>query len=524
MRASGVLMPVFSLPSRYGIGCFSREAYEFVDRLEWSGQSRWQVLPLGPTGYGDSPYQPFSTFAGNPYFIDLETLTEEGLLTREECESCQWGEDPRYVDYGKIYESRYPILRKAYSRFLPDEEFQAFCQREAYWLEDYCLFQALKNSQGGKPWTEWEDGLRTRDAEALEEASQQLSEEIDFFCFLQYKFWQQWKKLKSYAHKKGVRIIGDLPIYVAIDSADAWANPRLFQFDEDHRPSAIAGCPPDAFSATGQMWGNPLYDWDYHEKTGYRWWIQRMKKSFELYDTVRMDHFRGFAEYYSIPCDAENASEGKWVEGPGIELFRALEDTLGPMDVIAEDLGTLDEKVFDLLDRTGYPGMKVLQFAFDSGNTNFYLPHHYKRNCVVYTGTHDNDTTKAWYYGMNDWAREYSKAYLNNYDRPWEDIPWDFIRAAQASVADLSMIPMQDLLCCGSEGRINHPSTTGMNWRWRMLQGEFREDITGRLRWLTDTFQRIQPPPVQEEETAAEGSEKEKEKDADGHPLEKEQE
>ena len=508
MRASGVLMPVFSLPSRYGIGCFSKEAYEFVDRLSWAGQARWQVLPLGPTGYGDSPYQPFSTFAGNPYFIDLEALVEEGLLTSQECDSCQWGEDPRFVDYGKIYESRYPLLRKAFARFEADDDYREFCRHEAYWMDDYCLFRALKDSQGGKPWMEWDDELRTRDAAAIREAKEELAEEIEFFRFIQYKFQQQWKKLKSYAHKKGIRIIGDLPIYVASDSADAWANPRLFQFDEDHRPKAIAGCPPDAFSATGQMWGNPLYDWEYHEKTGYAWWIERMKKSFELYDTVRVDHFRAFAEYYSIPCDAENASAGKWVEGPGMKLFDALEKALGPMDLIAEDLGTLDDKVFDLLDAAGYPGMKVLQFAFDSGNTNFYLPHHYKRNCVVYTGTHDNDTTKAWYYSMNDWAREYSKAYLNNYDRPWEDISWDFIRAAHASVADLSVIPMQDLLCAGSEGRINHPSTMGMNWRWRMLPGEFRDDIIGRFRWLTDTFQRILPPPApeEEEETAEENA------------------
>ena len=297
-----------------------------------------------------------------------------------------------------------------------------------------------------------------------------------------------------------ITIIGDLPIYVAFDSSDAWANPKLFQMDEECIPKAVAGCPPDAFSETGQLWGNPLYAWDYHKETGYGWWIRRMKRSFDLYDTVRIDHFRGFADYYSIPAGDDTAENGHWEPGPGIDLFQAIEEALGEKDVIAEDLGTLDERVFELLDETGYPGMKVLQFAFDSGAKNFYLPHHYKRNCVVYTGTHDNDTTKSWYYGLPDWIREFSKAYLNNYDRPWEDIPWDFIRAAEASVADLAIIPIGDILCCGGEGRINHPSTLGENWKWRMLPGELRDDIIGRLRWLTDTFGRLPEPPAKEEE------------------------
>lgn len=381
MRASGVLMPVSSLPSRYGIGCFSKEAYEFVDCLERAGQSKWQVLPLGPTGYGDSPYQPFSTFAGNPYFIDLDMLVEEGLLFKEECEQLQWGGDPRFVDYERIYFSKNEILRKAYGRFDADDKFYAFCKKEQEWLEPYCLFRAIKDSQNGALWTTWPEELRKSDSKEVQNKKKELEKEMEYYQFLEYEFDCQWNKLKAYANKKGITIIGDLPIYVAIDSADAWANPMMFQMDE-----------------------------------------------------------------------------------------------------------------------TGYPGMKVLQFAFDSGNTNFYLPHRYKKNCVVYTGTHDNDTTKAWYYGMNDWAREYSKAYLNNYDRPWEDIPWDFIRAAEASVADLAVIPMWDLLCCGSEGRMNHPSTLGENWKWRMLPGEFREDIIGRLRWLTDTFQRMLIPPKIEEE------------------------
>lgn len=500
MRASGVLMPISSLPSKYGIGCFSKEAMEFVDCLVKAGQSKWQVLPLGPTGYGDSPYQPFSTFAGNPYFIDLETLIDEELLEKEECESCHWGGSERYVDYGSIYNSRYKVLRKAFTRFEPDDDFDEFCKKEADWLEDYCLFMAIKNNQNGALWTTWEDELRTRVAKALEKKQEELKDDIQFYRFMQYEFDKQWKKIKEYANEQGITIIGDLPIYVAFDSSDAWANPKLFQMDEECIPKAVAGCPPDAFSATGQLWGNPLYAWDYHKETGYGWWIRRMKRSFDLYDTVRIDHFRGFADYYSIPAGDDTAENGHWEPGPGIDLFQAIEEALGEKDVIAEDLGTLDERVFELLDETGYPGMKVLQFAFDSGAKNFYLPHHYKRNCVVYTGTHDNDTTKSWYYGLPDWIREFSKAYLNNYDRPWEDIPWDFIRAAEASVADLAIIPIGDILCCGGEGRINHPSTLGENWKWRMLPGELREDIIGRLRWLTDTFGRLPEPPAKEEE------------------------
>lgn len=504
MRASGILLPISSLPSSYGIGCFSKEAYEFIDDLVKAGQSKWQVLPLGPTGYGDSPYQPFSTFAGNPYFIDLETLIEEELLTKQECDSCDWGGSDRYVDYEKMYMSRYKVLRKAFERFQENEEYEEFCERESDWLDDYCLFMAIKNDHQGALWTTWEDELRTRDGETLKKMGVKLEREIAFYRFMQFEFDSQWKKIKKYANEKGITIIGDLPIYVAFDSADAWANPKLFQMDEECMPKAVAGCPPDAFSETGQLWGNPLYDWKYHKKCGYNWWIRRMKRSFDLYDTVRIDHFRGFSDYYSIPAGDDTAENGHWEPGPGMELFRAMEKELGEMDVIAEDLGTLDERVFDLLKESGYPGMKVLQFAFDSGPANFYLPHHYKRNCVVYTGTHDNDTTKSWYYTIPDWVREFSKAYLNNYDRPWEDISWDFIRAALGSVADLAIIPMWDLLCCGNEGRMNHPSTLGNNWKWRMGRGDFREDIIGRLRWMTDTFQRTFELPEEKDEDETE--------------------
>lgn len=501
MRASGVLLPVSSLPSKYGIGCFSKEALKFVDDLVHAGQSRWQVLPLGPTGYGDSPYQSFSTFAGNPYFIDLETLAADGLLKVEECEAYAWGDDARYVDYGAIYNARYRILHKAFERFVPDEDFARFCEDEKAWLDDYCLFMAIKNDQNGVVWTKWEEKLRKRDKETLDKKRAELKEEILFYSFIQYEFDRQWRKVKAYANKNGIKIIGDLPIYVALDSADAWASPQLFQFDAEGLPTAVAGCPPDAFSKTGQLWGNPLYRWDYHKKTAYAWWIQRMERSFALYDTVRVDHFRAFAEYYSIPAKDETAMHGKWMPGPGIALFEAIEKKLGKIDVIAEDLGTLDQKVFDLMDAVGYPGMKVLQFAFDSGSDNMYLPHNHKKNAVVYTGTHDNDTTNSWYYNLPESVRNYTKAYLNNFEHTWEKVAWDFIRAAQASVADLAMIPMGDLLCAGKEGRINHPSTTGGNWKWRMLEDEFCEDVVQRLHWLTQIYDRL-PKPLKEDADA----------------------
>ena len=508
MRASGVLLPISSLPSKYGIGCFSKDALKFIDKLVRAGQSKWQVLPLGPTGYGDSPYQPFSTFAGNPYFIDLETLIEEGFLKKEECEYYNWGDNARFVDYGAIYNARYLVLRKAFVRFMKKakpEEMEAFLQfgeQEKEWLEDYGLFMAIKKSQKDVVWTKWEEKLRARDQKVLAEKKEELKEEILFYSFIQYEFDKQWKVIKAYANEKGVKIIGDLPIYVSLDSADAWSNPKLFQVDEDCLPTAVAGCPPDAFSKTGQLWGNPLYDWVYHKEMGYEWWVRRMKRSFELYDTVRIDHFRAFAEYYSIPADEETAMNGTWMTGPGIALFQTIEKELGQVDVIAEDLGTLDQKVFDLMDETGYPGMKVLQFAFDSGADNMYLPHNHKKNCVVYTGTHDNDTTNSWYSLLTKKVKHFVQSYLNNFDHKEEKVAWDFIRAAMGSVADLTVIPMGDLLCCGNDGRINHPSTTQGNWKWRMLAGEFSEEVVQKLRWMTGTYGRLpQVAKVKVEET-----------------------
>ena len=417
MRESGILLPVFALPSAYGIGCFSKEAYEFVDQLKKAGQSKWQILPLGPTGYGDSPYQSFSTFAGNPYFIDLETLIREGLLTEEECKSYDFGEIQDSIDYEKLYLNRFKILHQAYRRFDGSQnwEYREFLDENRDWLDEYCLFMALKNKHGGVSWREWKAPYRDRVENALEEARSELAGEIDFYRFQQYEFNRQWKRLHAYANENGIEIIGDIPIYVAFDSADTWAAPELFQFDENKEPSAVAGCPPDGFSATGQLWGNPLYDWEYHKKTGYAWWMRRNVHCFRLYDIVRIDHFRGFDEYYAIPYGEKTAVNGKWMPGPGIEFFRTMEEKLGRLNIIAEDLGFLTDSVLKLLDDTGFPGMKVIQFAFDSRESANYLPHTYTENCVVYTGTHDNDTTRGWYHHVNKECRDFAKEYLHKH-------------------------------------------------------------------------------------------------------------
>jgi 4-alpha-glucanotransferase len=491
MRTSGVLLPITSLPSRYGIGSFSKEAFEFVDQLKKGGQKNWQILPLGPTGYGDSPYQSFSTYAGNPYYIDLEALIEEGLLTREECDSYDFGSNPQYVDYEKIYFSRFDILRKAFYRFQPNEDFAAFVEENSFWLEDYSLYMAIKNSCGGISWSEWDEDLKHRNPDALARKREELADEIQFFRFQQYEFRKQWKKLKTYANENGIRIIGDIPIYVAFDSADTWANPQLFQFDKEGTPIAVAGCPPDAFSATGQLWGNPLYRWEYHKETGYQWWIQRLRYCFTLYDVVRVDHFRGFDEYYAIPYGDKTAEFGKWELGPGLELFEAAKRELGEMDIIAEDLGYLTESVLQLVKDTGYPGMKILQFAFDSREESDYLPHNYSSNCVVYTGTHDNDTVLGWLDEMAAEDLEFAKQYMNNADTAKEDLPWDFIRLALASVADKAIIPIQDYLCLGGEARINRPSTLGINWKWRLLPGQIKDEMLEKMKEMTKLYGRL---------------------------------
>lgn len=491
MRKSGVLLPVSSIPSKYGIGTFSRQAYTFIDLLAKAGQAYWQILPLGPTGFGDSPYQSFSTFAGNPYYIDLETLIEEGYLTEADCDRYDFGDDPETIDYEKIYLSRFKVLRKAYknSSIGEQEDFQEFVCKNSYWLEDYALYMAVKNSFDGISWTEWDEDIKLRKEEALAAYKEKYKDEVAFYMFQQYLFAKQWFALKAYANDKGIKIIGDIPIYVAFDSADTWANPELFQLDDSCTPIAVAGCPPDAFSATGQLWGNPLYRWEYHKKTDYAWWMKRIAYCFELYDVVRIDHFRGFDEYYAIPYGHSTAEFGKWEKGPGYDIFRIMKEQLGKKAVIAEDLGFLTDTVLKLLKKSGYPGMKVLQFAFDSREESDYLPHNYNANSVVYTGTHDNDTVLGWYRSLNRKDRAFAKRYLNI--RSNKDIQWEFIRAAMASVSDTCIIPMQDYLGLGTEARINVPSTLGTNWKWRMQSGAFDEELAERIRKMTKLYCRL---------------------------------
>lgn len=491
MRASGILLPVSSIPSAYGIGTFSKEAYEFVDFLKEAGQAYWQILPLGPTGYGDSPYQSFSTFAGNPYYIDLEELIEAGYITKEQCDNCDWGGSEAYVDYEKIYLSRFKILKEAFknSKIENSSEFKNFVKENDFWLADYALYMAVKDYFKGKSWSEWDEDIRLREKSALDKYGELLEEEILCYEFQQYLFSDQWTRLKAYANENGVSIIGDIPIYVAFDSADAWANPELFQFDENSMPTGVAGCPPDSFSATGQLWGNPLYRWDYHKETGYAWWMQRISYCYKLYDVVRIDHFRGFDEYYNIPFGDLTAEFGKWEKGPGYDLFKVMKEKIGNKPVIAEDLGFLTPSVIKLVKKTGYPGMKILQFAFDSREESDYLPHNYSTNSVVYTGTHDNDTTMGWYQTANRNDRSFAKRYLNI--RSNKDMVWNFIRAAVSSVSDTAIIPVQDYLALGSEARINIPSTLGNNWKWRMVKGQLNRELADKIYKMCKLYGRV---------------------------------
>ena len=493
MRRSGVLLPITSIPSKYGIGGFSKECYEFVDFLERAGQSLWQILPLGPTGYGDSPYQSFSAYAGNPYFIDLEKLIEAGWLTKEDCgDEILSGDGQRYVDYEKIYHTRFKILRKAYenSGIHNHMAFQKFCEKNAYWLDDYALYMAVKNTFGGKSFNEWDEDIRFRKPSAMRRYREDYAEEIGFIRFQQYLFDEQWHALRTYAAEKGIKIIGDIPIYAAYDSADVWGAPELFQLDENLLPVAVAGCPPDAFSATGQLWGNPLYRWDYHKETGYDWWMKRIARCYELYDILRIDHFRGFDEYYSIPYGNPTAQFGHWEKGPGYEIFQVMKKTLGKREVIAEDLGLLTPSVVRLVKKSGYPGMKVLLFAFNAGDDSEYLPHHYDKNAVVYTGTHDNDTIEGWLKRAKRADVSFAMKYLGVKRK--KDIRFGMIRAAISSAADTAVIPIQDYLGLDNSARMNLPSTLGDNWKWRLLPGELSEKLAEQMAGLTALYGRKQ--------------------------------
>ena len=496
MRASGILLPVSSLPSKYGIGCFSKSAFEWIDFLQESGQTFWQILPLGPTSYGDSPYQSFSTFAGNPYFISLEELIAEGLLTREECETANLGTNPSYVDYEKQYENRNPLLHKAYenSKKREDADFLKFEEEQKAWLSDYALFMALKDVHDKQAWNTWEKELIRKEPEVLAKYREELADEICYYEYLQYWFLKQWLKVKKYANDRGIRIIGDIPIYVAFDSADAWMNPELFAFDEDMNPIEVAGCPPDGFTADGQLWGNPIYDWEYHKKQNYAWWIRRIRHCEVLYDVVRIDHFRGFDEYFSIPYGAENAISGHWEKGPGIDLFRKVEQALGWKQVIAEDLGYVTDSVRQLVHDSGFPGMKVLEFAFDSrdsGCANDYLPHNYPENSVAYTGTHDNETIAGWWKSITAKERKLARDYLCDSCTPDKDLYKCFISLVMRSSAKLCVIPMQDYMGLDNSSRMNQPSTVGKNWKWRIRKRELTVKLQKEIHGIALRYGRM---------------------------------
>ncbi len=478
MRSSGILMPIFSLSSKYGIGTLGKEAFDFIDFLEKSGQSYWQILPLNPTNYGDSPYQSFSSFAGNPYFIDIVELIKEKLITKSQADSFDFGSDPESIDYGLLYQNRLKLLKQAFENFKASEKYIVFCDKNAFWLDDYALFMALKNAHNDAPWSTWERSLQLRDAKVLELAKRQFASDIDFYKFIQFKFDEQWKRLKKYANTRGISIIGDIPIYVALDSADVWANPKQFLLNKDLVPTVVAGCPPDAFCDDGQLWGNPIYDWNAMKNDGFSWWKKYLGNALNRYDVVRIDHFRGFESYYAIPYGDETAKNGKWVKGPDMELFTALKAEFGEnLPIIAEDLGYLTPSVKKMLKATAFPGMKVLQFAFDPSLSSDYLPHNFDKNCVVYTGTHDNDTILGWLTSATKEEVKIAKKYLNFNSN--DGFNWAMIRLALMSVADTCILMMTDIIGLDSKARINTPSTLGGNWQWR-IKGECLND------WLAE--------------------------------------
>jgi 4-alpha-glucanotransferase len=490
-RSSGILLHPTSFPGSYGIGDLGPAAYRFIDYLKETGCNLWQVLPLGPTGYGDSPYQCFSAFAGNPYLVSPELLLNDGLLVSDDfADMPAWPEDK--VDFGLIFAWKPALLDKAYTRFegLPHGSlhagFDAFRSDNSSWLADFALFMALKDANGGVAWNEWPEPLRRRDAAALAEAREIYADAIRRQEFRQFLFFRQWNALRNYVHGKGIQIVGDIPIFVAMDSADAWSHPDLFYLDEAGRPTFVAGVPPDYFSPTGQLWGNPLYRWDIHKQTGYKWWIERIRATLNTVDIVRIDHFRGFAGYWEIPGDAPTAETGRWLPGPGAELFHAIRAALGDLPIIAEDLGVITPDVVELRDGFGLPGMKIYQFAF-SGPDNVFLPHHYPQNCVVYTGTHDNDTTWGWYNSAPEEERDFAHRYLKS---DGSDFAWDLIRSAWASVAVFALAPLQDFLDLGTDARMNFPGKVGGFWSWRMPEGCLSDDLKARIKELNYLYER----------------------------------
>lgn len=491
-RSAGILMPVSSLPSPYGIGTFGKEAYRFVDDLAAARQKYWQVLPLGQTSFGDSPYASFSAFAGNPYFIDLDMLIEEGLLEKEYVDSFKWNMEEQYVDYGLIYHARFEVLKTAYenSRHQETEEYQTFLKENEFWLDDFCLYSACKKAFSGIPWQEWERDIKFRKKSAVTDYEEKLKEEIAFYQFIQFKFYEQWETLKGYANEKGIEIIGDIPLYVAMDSADVWRNTEQFQLDKELNPKRVAGVPPDIFSDAGQKWGNPLYDWDKMEETQFHWWKKRMEHSAKLYDVIRIDHFIGVVKYYAVPAQDVDARNGTWEDGPAMKLIQVMNESIGEKKIIAEDLGVFVPGVEEVLHQSGYSGMKVMQYAFDGDRKNSHLPYNWLPNTVAYGGTHDNDTLMGYFTGLEQWELGYIREYMECRNGSIEDLIDKVFKCAYESVANVAIFQMQDVLKIGNIGRMNLPSSMGTNWRWRMLKGQFSPDKIERLRYLCDIYGR----------------------------------
>ncbi|HEY8406291.1 MAG TPA: 4-alpha-glucanotransferase [Acholeplasma sp.] len=486
MRKAGILMHVTSLPSKYGIGTFGKEAYRFIDFLVDTNQTYWQILPLGPTSYGDSPYQTFSAFAINPYFIDLDMLVEEGLLHHDEIIDSTVVANK--VDYERVYFDRFKVLRKAYERFNKNQyEYDLFINQNHHWVLDYALFMAIKQTQNGVSWIEWPNELRLRDYHTIENLKVTLKDDIDFQLFMQFKAYQQWFKVKKYANDRGIEIIGDMPIYVAFDSSDVWTKPEFFQLDENRRPILVAGVPPDNFSADGQLWGNPLYRWDVLENHRFGWFVERVRSNTSMFDILRIDHFIGFVNYYGIPFGDVNAKRGNWYKGPGQKLFDAIKEQLGDRRIIAEDLGAITDEVRTLIKYTGFPGMKLLQFAFDSREESDYIPHLYERNVIAYTGTHDNETTKQWFENLKESDLKYCLEYINHTGGSMVD---SLVKATLQSVADTAIIPIQDYLELGAEGRFNVPSTLGNNWVWRLGSFDLTPLVKEKIKRFTHIYGR----------------------------------
>jgi len=489
-RAAGILLPLSSLPSEYGIGSMGKQAYNWLDFLSNAGQRYWQVLPLGPTSYGDSPYQSLSAFAGNSYFIDFELLQEQQLLKPQEYQKEFWGKSKNSVDYGILFQNRKNVLKKAFQRFDDKNALQKFRELNAHWLDDYALYMSIKSHNKHRPWTMWDETVRLREPKALMSYKNLLKQDVDYYIFEQYIFFQQWNRLRNYAAEKNIEIIGDIPIYVSLDSSDVWAKRELFQLDNQGLPTSVAGVPPDYFCADGQLWGNPLYKWDVLKEDGYKWWIERMKSSFELYDVVRIDHFRGLESYYSVPYGHDTAKNGTWKPGPGMDFVNAIKKEFANARIIAEDLGFLTDEVHQLLQKSGFPGMKILQFAFDSREESDYTPYRYRKNSVVYTGTHDNDTVKGWTKSAPNSFVELAMDYMNC--RHKRDMTMSFIRTAFQTASNLAVVPMQDWLNLDSRARINIPATMGgNNWRWRMTDTQINAQLIKNIKHITKLYGRF---------------------------------